>query len=145
MLKLLARPVFCFVILLLAALTLHAQETAQGNPKTPAEKVYLAWLTAFNSADPAQFQAFDKKYQPSRPMAGDAEFQKMTGGFTLLQVESNTATQFIALVREKNSDNVGRLTLTVSTDDPPKILSMEIRLVSPQAGGPDSGPGQQDP
>jgi D-alanyl-D-alanine carboxypeptidase len=119
------------ILLLLAAVASNAQPAAATAelPTTSAAKVFSAWLAAFNSADIAQFKAFDNKYQPNPPMAGDADFRKMTGGFTLLRVESSEPTKLVALMKEGASDNMGRIELTVSTDEPPKVLSLDIRLV----------------
>jgi D-alanyl-D-alanine carboxypeptidase len=135
----------CSVILfLLAATALNAQPTAATAelPTTPAAKVFSAWLAAFNSADIAQFKAFDDKYKPNPPMAGDADFRKMTGGFTLVRVESSEPTKLVALMKEGASENMGRLQLTVSAEGSPKVLSLDIRLVpAPDArSGPPSAP-----
>ena len=60
-----------------------------------------------------------------------ADFRLQTGGFSLVRVELSEATHFVALVKEKNSDNIGRFDLTVSADDPPRILATNIRLIPP--------------
>ncbi|MGL4231349.1 MAG: serine hydrolase domain-containing protein [Casimicrobium sp.] len=125
---------------LFAALSLNAQPAAADLPTTPAAKVFSDWLIAFNSADAAQFKAFDDKYKPNPAMAGDADFRKMTGGFTLVRVEASEPTKFVALMKEKASENMGRLELTVSADDPPKVLGLEIRLV-PAGTAPPARPG----
>jgi D-alanyl-D-alanine carboxypeptidase len=123
----------CLAMLsLLGAFSAHAQPAAA---QTPAAKAFSDWLAAFNSADTAQIKAFDEKYKPNPPMADDADFRKMTGGFTLVRVESNEPTKFVALMKEKNSENMGRIALSVSNEDPPKVLSLEIRLVPAPPGG----------
>ena len=101
--------------------------------ETAAATVFNAWLKAFNSGDIAQYQAFDEQFQPPRPMTQMTDFHKQTGGFVLVRVEKNEATTFVALLKEKNSDNIGRAELTVSADSPPKMLGATIRLVPPPA------------
>jgi D-alanyl-D-alanine carboxypeptidase len=114
------------LLLLFAALTANAQPTTA---ETPAAKVFADWLGAFNSADPAQFKAFDDKYKPNPPMVDDADFRKMTGGFALIQIESDETDRLVALMKEKNSENMGRIELKLSAEDPPEVLGLEIRLV----------------
>lgn len=116
---------------LLFCLPLHAQPAAE----TAAARVLGEWLAAFNSGEMAQLKAFDAKYKPQPPIAGDEAFRKMTGGFSVVRIESNQGVKLVALVKEKNSENMGRLTLVVSADEPPRVLDLNIRLVPPQAPG----------
>src|SRR3954451_25107716 len=53
-------------------------------PQTPAGKVFAAWLTSFNSADPAQIKAFDAAYprKETPPVEARLQFRAATGGFT---------------------------------------------------------------
>jgi D-alanyl-D-alanine carboxypeptidase len=129
-------------LLLITALSSHAQLSPE-LPATPASKLFSAWLAAFNSADVEQFKAFDDKYKPDPPMVGDADFRKMTGGFTLLRVESSEPTKLVALLKERASENMGRMEMTVSADDPPKVLGIDIRLVP--AGPPAASRGSAVP
>jgi len=119
-----------FVFSLMMSLAVVAQKPAA---ETAAAMVFNAWLKAFNSGDIAQYQAFDEQFQPPRPMTQMTDFHKQTGGFVLVRVEKNEATTFVALLKEKNSDNIGRAELTVSADNPPKMLGATIRLVPPPA------------
>ncbi len=103
----------------------------QSVPETRATGVFQAWLAAFNSGDEAQYKVFDDTYQPKRPMAQIAGFRKQTGGFALVRIEKSDATSITGLVKEKESDNIGRFELTISADDPPKMLGMQVRLIPP--------------
>src|SRR6185369_3887968 len=62
-------------------------------PRTPAGKVFAAWLAAFNSADAAQIRAFDAAYPRQGgsppPVEDRLQFREATGGFTLVRVEKN--------------------------------------------------------
>jgi D-alanyl-D-alanine carboxypeptidase len=101
-------------------------------PKTPAGRVFAAWFAAFNSGDAAQIRAFDQTYprqEPPPPVEGRLAFREATGGFTLLRFEKSEPLALVALLQEVSSDTVARLDLTVSSDDPPKILKSTIEAV----------------
>jgi CubicO group peptidase (beta-lactamase class C family) len=100
-------------------------------PQTPAGKVFAAWLTAFNSGDPAQYRAFDAAYprKGAPPMEDRLAFQDSTGGFTLLRVEKSEPLSLVVLLKENYSDTVARQEMTVSSDDPPKLLVATIEAV----------------
>ena len=101
--------------------------------ETPASRVFQAWLAAFNSGDTAKYNTFDVTYKPTRLMSQMADFRIRTGGFTLMRIEKNEATAITALVKEKESDSIARLELTISADDPPKLLATKLQLIPPPA------------
>jgi D-alanyl-D-alanine carboxypeptidase len=121
-----------FVLAVLISSLASAQTGQAGGPPeipaTPAGKVFAAWLTSFNSADPGQLRAFDEAYPRAEmpPVEQRLAFREMTGGFTLLRIEKSEPTSVVALLQEKNSDTVARFELTVSADEPPKILSSTL-------------------
>ncbi len=94
-----------------------------------AAKVFHAWLAAFNSGDAAMQKAFDETYKPRRSISEMAGFRKQTGGFDLMRVELSEPTHFVALMKEKNSENMGRLDMTVSAEDPPVMQNFSMNLV----------------
>jgi D-alanyl-D-alanine carboxypeptidase len=103
-------------------------------PQTPAGKAFAAWLASFNSADAAQIRAFDAAYPrqgPTPPVEDRLEFRQRTGGFTLVRVEKSEALGLTVLLREKDSDTIARYELTVSADNPPKILKSIINATQP--------------
>jgi D-alanyl-D-alanine carboxypeptidase len=103
-------------------------------PQTPAGKVFAAWLKSFNSADAAQLRAFDAAYPrqgPTPPVEDRLQFREMTGGFTLVRVEKSEPRALTVLLREKGSDTIARYELTVSADDPPKILKAALEATPP--------------
>src|SRR5688572_19975863 len=110
---------------LVFALFLGAAALAQPEvPQTPAGRVFAAWLAAFNSADPERVRAFDAAHRENAPpVERTLGFRAMTGGFTLVRIEPSEPTTIVALVQEKDSDTIGRIEITVSSDDPPKIVS----------------------
>ena len=94
---------------------------------TAAGKVLAAWLTAFNSADPARIRAFDTTYRrQSRPVGASLTFREWTGGFTLIRIEKNESLSLTALLRERNSDQIGRLELVLASETPPNIVRQEV-------------------
>jgi CubicO group peptidase (beta-lactamase class C family) len=97
-------------------------------PKTPAGRVFAAWLTSFNSGDPAQFRAFDATYRSEAPppIEGRLAFREGTGGFTLLRVETSEPLSIVVLLQEKSSDQIAKLDLKVSSDEMPKMVSSTI-------------------
>jgi D-alanyl-D-alanine carboxypeptidase len=100
-------------------------------PQTPAGRVFAAWLAAINSGDPAQYRAFDAAHprKDAPPMEDRLAFQDSTGGFTLLRVERSEPQSLVVLLKENNSDTVGRLEMKVSSDDPPKLLVSTIEAI----------------
>jgi D-alanyl-D-alanine carboxypeptidase len=100
-------------------------------PKTPAGKAFEAWLTSFNSADAAKIRAFDETYrrEPGPPVEQRLQFREETGGFTLVRIEKSEPTSLVALLQEKSGDTVARMELTVSSEEPTKIMSSALREV----------------
>lgn len=112
------------------ALTFLLANTLLGEveiPKTRAGQVFEAWLTSFNSADPAKIRAFDEAYRrEGPPLEARLRFREMTGGFTLLRIEKSEPLTLVALLQEKSSDTIGRLTMTVTAEDPLKMAGSTL-------------------
>ncbi len=102
-------------------------------PKTAAGKVLEAWLTSFNSGDPEKLRAFDTAYrrEGGPPLEDRLQFREMTGGFTLLRIEKSGPAALTALLQEKNSDTIARLELTVTAEEPTKIVSSPMMAIPP--------------
>ena len=112
------------------ALFLAAAAPAQpALPDTPAGKALGAWLAAFNSGDPALIRAYDETYRPTRLLAEAAGFREATGGFNLIRVEKSEPTTITALVQEKASDTVGRFELSLSSEQPPKVVGLKLEAI----------------
>ena len=72
-------------------------------PKTAAGRVLTAWLSAFNSGDPAALRAFDATHRPDAPpLSVTQRFRGDTGGFTLVRIEKSTPTTITALLEEND-------------------------------------------
>src|SRR3954451_16482909 len=103
---------FCVAIMLALPCVAQVQW-----PGTPAGKQAAAWLDAFNRGDRDAYLAFLQKNIPDRAKMIDAEmdFRKGTGGFDLKKVEDASApTKIVALVQERASDQMARLTMEVA-------------------------------
>ena len=93
-------------------------------PKTPAGRVLTAWLSAFNSGDPAALQAFDATHRPDAPpLSFTQRFRGDTGGFTLVRIEKSTPTTITALLEENDGRRLARLDLEVTDDATPIVVS----------------------
>jgi CubicO group peptidase (beta-lactamase class C family) len=124
---------FAAALLTIAFLAVPAAWAADAeSPKTPAGKVFAAWLAAFNSGDAAQLRAFDAAYPregPTPPVEDRLRFREMSGGFTMVRIEKSEPLSIAVLLQEKSSDTVARLEMKVSADEPPKILSSMMRAI----------------
>jgi|SRR5579872_166160 len=100
-------------------------------PDTPAGHQCAAWLDSFNRGDRETYRDFLQKNFPSRVGDLDRElrFRQMTGGFDLKKVEESTSTTLTALVQERASDQMGRLTLEVAGAEPHLITKLGVRAI----------------
>lgn len=118
---------------LVAVLLCFAQVcTAQAPAAAPvAEQQAKAWLDAFNSGDRATLLAFLQKNRPSAVEHIDdtMEFRDRTGGFELEKTEESTATRYVALFKEKLSDQFARATFDVEPEPPHIITKIDLRAV----------------
>jgi D-alanyl-D-alanine carboxypeptidase len=95
-------------------------------PDTPPGHRAAAWLQAFNSGDRETLRDFLEKNLPDRAEHIDQEmgFRAMTGGFDVKKVEESTPTKLIALLQERNSDQMGRLTIEVDVAEPHRLTNL---------------------
>jgi D-alanyl-D-alanine carboxypeptidase len=56
-------------------------------------------------------------------------FRVMTGGFDLKKVEESTPTRLTALVQERNSDQMVRLTAEVDTAESHRLTNLDLRAI----------------
>ncbi len=101
-------------------------------PKTPAGRVFAAWLAAFNSGEAERLRAFDAAFPregPTPPVENRLRFREMTGGFTVIRIEKSEPLHLVVLLQEKGSDTIARLETKVSADEPPKILKSTLEAI----------------
>jgi D-alanyl-D-alanine carboxypeptidase len=113
--------------LLLASVICAAQTQV---PDTAAGKQFSAWLQAFNSGGDAYRQFLQKTF-PSRlqRIDGDLDLRERSGGFDVKKIEEATATKIVALVQERASDQMARLTVEIQPDEPHQIARFQGQAV----------------
>jgi len=106
-------------------------------PDTPAGRQFSAWLGALN-AGPEKLRAFIEQNYPERlPHFEDAaQFQKMTGGFTLKKIESSSDTSLTAVMQERNSDQYARCVFEVEPAAPYHVKNISVDQIPPPAEAP---------
>jgi hypothetical protein len=131
-----SRSFFALVLGLAAALASQAisQTSAPAPPTipdTPAGHTLKAWLTAFNSGDRAQLDAYLHKYDPGKPVDREMEFRGMTGGFDLLQIVKSEPLHLEFLVKERRSETRAIGKLDVKEGDPAVVADFGLRALPP--------------
>lgn len=119
-------PVF---FLLLLCSMLGAAQTQL--PDTPAAHQFSAWLEIFNRGDLDAYRDFLQKNYPSAldRLGGYMGFRDRTGGFDFKKLEASTPAKLTALLQERGSDQMARLTLSVEAADPHRITSLDLRAI----------------
>ena len=100
-------------------------------PNTAAANQAKAWLDAFNAGDADKYREFVRTNfatQLQRPDR-DLGFREMTGGFELKKVEESTPTKIVALVQERVSDQLARITIEVEAAAPHTITRLTLNAI----------------
>jgi D-alanyl-D-alanine carboxypeptidase len=115
-------------VLLLVCVVCGAQTQL---PDTPSAHQFAAWLERFNRGVPGQYQEYLLKSFPSHlsDMARDLRFRELAGGFDLRKIQESDSTNLVVLVQERTSDQFARITMQVESNEPHRILRMEVRAV----------------
>ena len=118
----------CLAVVFMATMFCFAQTQF---PDTPAGRQAEAWLQAFNSGDREKLHDFLQKNLPERAQQMDQAmgFRAMTGGFDLKKVEESTPTKLTALVQERKSDQMGRLTVEVDAAEPHRLTNLGVLAI----------------
>jgi D-alanyl-D-alanine carboxypeptidase len=121
-------PNLAFALLISVSVVCPAQTKF---PDTPAGHQFAAWLESFNRGDANLHREFLQKNSPSRISSLDREmsFRHRTGGFDLKKIEESTATKVSALVQERSSDQMARLSLEVQAEEPHQITRIELSAI----------------
>jgi D-alanyl-D-alanine carboxypeptidase len=105
-------------------------------PDTPAGRQLAGWLQAFNSPRAAALGPFVEVnvLTASRGRLLEAspatlDFRERTGGFDFRRAEESTPTRLSALVQERGSDQMARLTIEVQPDASHRITALSIGAV----------------
>jgi CubicO group peptidase (beta-lactamase class C family) len=103
-------------------------------PNTPAGQLAGQRLKAFNSADLALLNAFKAAHDPNLSVENELALLKMTGGLEVLRITQNGAYRVSAILREKDGDRVGIMSLEVDEKKPSLVKSFSL---SPMPVTPD--------
>ena len=110
------------VCLLLAssATAVPAQSAANPQDSSPAMQQFRGWLAAFNSGDRETMKQFLEKNRPDAVERLDQEmgFRRQTGGFEIKKIDTVTDTSLTAILKERASDQFGRLEMEVDAATP---------------------------
>src|ERR671913_501668 len=102
-----------FALTLLLTLLITASQAQPSD--TPAARQFSAWLDAFNSGERVKLESFLKNNHPARVAELDRmlQFREMTGGFEFKKTEEATATKYVCIVKERDSDQFARIVTEV--------------------------------
>jgi D-alanyl-D-alanine carboxypeptidase len=102
----------------------------------PASRQFAAWLSAFNSGSQAEMLAYHEAHFPydsaSEDLAGihrELQLSHYTGGFELTRGEESTPTRFVAILKERDSDQFAHAAMDVHTAAPHPVVKFEIHPI----------------
>ena len=100
-------------------------------PDTAVGNQTKTWLETFNAGDAAKYKEFFRTNFPTRLDRADRDmgFRQATGGFDLKKIEESTPTKLVALVQERSSDQIGRLTVEVDATEQHLITRLDLQAV----------------
>jgi hypothetical protein len=104
-----------------------------GIPDTPAEKVFKAWLLAFNSGDPSAMKSFSKLYDPTEKMSRfvTPRFRTNTGGFEVLSAIDPEPTFIHFCVKEIKGPTRGLGSMRVNPTPTPIVAAFNMDEIPP--------------
>lgn len=117
-----------FVLLLLAGILQAAPAS-----ETPALRVFVHWLDAFNSGDRAQISAFWHQYGadgPEERIEHDVRLRAMTGGMSIFRVVQDTDKSVVVLMKE-NRGVWSESNMELTSTNPPVVGRMMGHPVPP--------------
>jgi CubicO group peptidase (beta-lactamase class C family) len=100
-------------------------------PDTPVGSQTRTWLETFNVGDALKYRDFVRQNFPTRldRAERDLGFRQATGGFDLKKIEESTPSKLVALVQERGSDQIGRLTVEVDTSEQHLITRLDLQAI----------------
>ena len=101
-------------------------------PNTPAANQAKAWLDVFNAGDVDKYKEFVRNNFAANLQQRadrDARFREMTGGFEVKKIEESTPTKVVALLQERLSDQIGRMTIEVEAAEPHTITRLSLSAI----------------
>lgn len=101
-------------------------------PADAAAQQLAAWLAAFNTADRDAIARYrDASFAPTftswPPPEAERDFAVETGGFSVVRAEASTPTRAVAVLAERDSDQLARAVFEVDPQPPHRVLKVELR------------------
>ena len=127
------RTLLVAILAVVAILTVVAALPQSPIPSTPAGQTLQAWLTAFNTGDRAQIEAYCRKYDPKNSPDRMMSFRGMTGGFEVVQILKSERLHVEFLVKERNSATKALGNLDVKDTDPGEVVEFGLQALPPDA------------
>ena len=127
------RTLLVAILAIVAILAVAAALPQTPIPSTPAGQTLQAWLTAFNSGDRAQIDAYVHKYDPKNSADRMMSFRGMTGGFEVVQILKSERLHLEFLVKEHNSATKAIGNLDVKDADPAEVVEFGLQALPPDA------------
>jgi len=127
------RTLIVAIFAVVAILAVAAALPQAAIPSTPAGQTLQAWLTAFNSGDRAQVDAYVHKYDPKNSADRMMSFHSMTGGFELVQILKSERLHVEFLVKERNSATKALGNLDVKDADPAEVTGFGLQALPSDA------------
>lgn len=110
-----------------AAMGLATSAAADVLPDTAAGKVLQARLQAVASGSAEQLEQYRERHEPGLDIARELAFHRETGGFDVLMVEHSEPHAITAMIRARDADTVGRITLAVDAVAPERVASLRMQ------------------
>jgi D-alanyl-D-alanine carboxypeptidase len=92
-------------------------------PDTLAGNAFKEYIAALNAADQGRLGEVLTRYHIALRLDGQLGFAQATGGFNILRIEQSASNELTALLAERNSDVITRMSITVATDAAGQIAS----------------------
>ena len=127
------RTLLVAILAIVAILAVAAALPQTPIPSTPAGQTLQAWLTAFNSGDRAQIDAYVHKYDLKNSADRMMSFRGMTGGFEIVQILKSDRLHLEFLVKERNSATKAIGNLDVKDADPAEVVEFGLQALPPNA------------
>lgn len=102
-------------------------------PSSPATQALKNWLAAFDGSDWDAYLRFVQAnfVSPPEPMLRSSGFRRLTSGFDLRSIESETPLRVTAIAQERTSGGMVRFTLEVEPGEPHRILKLQNEPIAP--------------
>lgn len=114
---------------LMLCLALPSVAQTPSSPASPARLEFEQWLAAFDGNDREAYRQFIEKNFSSGAGRPDQDWRvrENTGGFDVKKVTEESPTKITVLMKERNSDMFGQVTLEVEAAEPHHIVRMDMR------------------